>query len=166
MVSPVPVANAIGRARCGDELVEEPTLGPRSSNVASETILPPPGARARFTAGSSKLDSTGRIRALPRARAEFLTLHFTGQPGDLVYAASNANAGWADVPVLHGVLLIGAPYRRRLLGIADGTGSLTATLPVLELGAGIEGTSLQMQIVAIERWITGSSAAVRLDGAL
>ena len=105
----------------------------------------------------------------PAREGGSLTLQFSGQPGDRVYAIWNPSAAWTDAPTLHGLLLIAAPYRRRFLGIADGTGQLTASIPVFELGAGVQGTVNQMQLVGIDAanqsWISGSSAAVRLDAA-
>lgn len=106
----------------------------------------------------------------PAREGQSALLHFEGQPGDRVYLAPSALGTQLFEPLLHGALLVRAPFRRLYVGTIAGNGQLDVALPVGELGAGVLGRRRHVQGILVDatgqRFVTGSPELVLLDASL
>jgi hypothetical protein len=74
-----------------------------------------------------------------------LLLSLQGEPGDAVILNLGTNGRWMlDVP-LGGVRLVSLTSRRVNLGVIPGSGLLDVTLPIGDLGAGVQSATYQLQ---------------------
>ena len=105
----------------------------------------------------------------PVREGQSLVLRFRGVPGELVFVAASTALEFAFVPELQGVRVV-APTQVSFQGVVPAAGVLEKTVPIQDLGAGVEGAVVGLQ-AAFFAAATGihlgpPSVAVLLDASL
>lgn len=113
--------------------------------------------------GPATIAPAGVVTSLPGPSLRFavpqpareggnLALHFEGTPGmRVIVLQGNGGAGWLPQPSLRGVLLVAPTLRRLDFGVIPPSGVLDVAPPVpLDLGAGIQSRTVQVQAVFID----------------
>ena len=131
-----------------------------------------------FVDGASVTSLQGIARGFdatsPVREGESVVLTYRGNPGDAVAVWGSLSAGYFPLPEYAGVFQLGLPLLQPFgipIGFADATGALQLSVPVTELGAGIEGFSAHLQATAVESGgstlaLTPTTTVVFLDASL
>ena len=160
---------------------------PLVTRQATSVIGGPGGAENGCTAGTQSppvVLFSGGINALPDAAPRGFTLpspvregqtyqaSFAGLPGDLVFWVGSLSDGWfLDPFLLNGVLLSGVPFASGFVGVTDGSGQLSASGTVGDLGPGVLISSLYLQALYFnplerQRVLSAGEAIVWLDASV
>jgi hypothetical protein len=105
----------------------------------------------------------------PTREGESVTVSLHGEPGDMAFLWSSPDPAWLLLPTHEGVLLVDrfAPgFLVTALGTLDGSGELSLSVPVPELGQGVQDVVLTVQGVFVADGVTllgSASTAVLLD---
>ncbi|MFN0243580.1 MAG: hypothetical protein ACKVWV_11865 [Planctomycetota bacterium] len=140
-------------------------VGDANDPDAPDGVIGPP------TTGPAPALLAGTARSIagdgPRREGQTAALVFSGAPGDRVYFATSAHADFASA--LRGVVLLSTPVKRRYMGTIGDSGVLHASLPVAELGAGVDGRFRHAQAFFVDArgasWTSGPAATLLLDAA-
>ena len=106
--------------------------------------------------------------ASPVREGQILDLQATGTPGELGFLLVASTFVGTFLPAFSGPLLVSPSARILSIGAFPPSGSMTLQPTVPELGPGVEGTFLALQIAACDLavsscWLGNPSAAVLLD---
>jgi hypothetical protein len=88
-----------------------------------------PGSLTTWTGTHRGLHGASPVRDLTN-----LALQLSGMPGDRVYLATASTPRHLLYPLFSGVELFGAPVRRLFLGTIPASGTLSASLPIPDIG--------------------------------
>jgi hypothetical protein len=98
-----------------------------------------------------------------------LAITFRGVPGERVFLTSALHPAHESSPALQGVFLSQGPFRRLSPGVLDAQGVLQISLPIGDLGPGIDEDVRHLQCVMLDAAgqprLGSSSVLTRLDAA-
>jgi hypothetical protein len=111
-----------------------------------------------------------RLRAATHVREQQpLRLEFTGLPGERAFLQLGLDTQWSLEPALGGVRLVGNTSRRAFLGTIPAGGVLQVSVPINDLGPGVESLWNHLQAFLIDGSNTihlgGAQEVVLLDAA-
>lgn len=81
----------------------------------------------------------------PVREGETLTWTLTGNPGELAFLDYGGQPGFLDLPAWNGMLLLAPPFFIAFAGVVPASGELSGSIPIHELGPGVEGAIVWAQ---------------------
>lgn len=81
----------------------------------------------------------------PVREGETLTWKLSGQPGELAFLDYGGQPGFLDLPAWNGMLLLAPPFFMAFAGVVPASGELSGSIPIHELGPGVEGAIVWAQ---------------------
>jgi hypothetical protein len=125
----------------------------------------PPTNNVQVLAGSAReLDVTSPVR-----EGQSLAWTLSGEPGDLAFLAYSGAANYLYQAGLFGVLHLGAPFFVQYAGVVPAGGQVTGSVPLNDLGPGVDGALLFLQsgyFDGTSARLGAPAAALLLDQAL
>jgi hypothetical protein len=142
----------IGIEMHGAEVLFRRQLDVQGGQPGAGAGTAPPGVKGKAIVGGyvkvQKVKARSVSMTSPRHenQAVFVVIHH-GKSGEPVWLSAALDSDVREAHALEGIWLLGAPLLldNEWLGTIKPTGSMTALLPIPELGPGVEGVSITLQ---------------------